>query len=414
MKLDDYKFNPLIWIIISGVFLLRIGTTMSIPFLSIFLHFKVGLELSTTGLIVGVSYLASAIGGFFGGALSDKYGRRFIFAGALLCYALTFVGFGLAACIFESPIIIGTTFGLLNLFSGLCRVWSDTLGQAMLSDIVNPQEKIIVFNLRYTSANVGAAIGPILGALFGISGTMNGFYFAGIIYLVYFVLFMISSKHLQINNTANKNDAVTIVGAATTLYSDKSLCYYIIGGICACIAYTQVEATIGQILVRSFGNANLFNIILTVNAITVICFQIPLTNYCLKKHSPLALMQLGCVFLAGGLFGMAFAELNYVLWIVSQIIFTLGEIFILSIGGVFIDSIAPVELRGAYFGSLGFMQIGKTVGIAMGGILLQILDGKLTLCIFAVIALCTIWFYDKSDKYASQEREMIVIEENRA
>jgi hypothetical protein len=140
--------------------------------------------------------------------------------------------------------------------------------------------------------------------------------------------------------------------------------------------------------------------------------QIPLTSYCLKEHSPLVLMKTGCIFLASGLLVMAFAELNYVLWVIGQIVFTLGEIFIFSIGGIFIDSIAPVKLRGSYFGAMGFIQSGKTVGIVTGGILLQLLGGKLTLCIFTVIALGAIWFYDKSNQYALQDQEMVVLENN--
>ena len=404
MKISNYKFDSLIWIIIVGIFFLRIGTSMSIPFLSIYLHFKVGISLPTTGFIVGLSYLSYIFGGFFGGVLSDRYGRRLILGLSLFFYALTFFGFGLAGSLID-PLIITIIFGILNLFAGLFRIWSETIAQAMLADIATPNQKLNVFNIRYTAANVGNAIGPILGSLIGFSGTMSGFHFTGIMCIVYTMLFTISSKQVREHIKINKSELLTISATASTLFRDKLLMFYILGGIFSFLVYVQLESTLGQIIMQRFGNSDIYTMILATNAITVICLQIPLTKYFLRTYNPLDLMKLGCLFIAAGLIGTAFAGLNYTAYIISQIIFTLGEIFIFSIGGVFIDDIAPAKLRGAYFGSLGFQYLGKTVGSIIGGILLQMLDGTMTLCIFAIISVGTIGFYIKSSKYVLPKQD---------
>lgn len=404
MKISNYKFDSLIWIIIVGIFFLRIGTSMSIPFLSIYLHFKVGISLPTTGFIVGLSYLSYIFGGFFGGVLSDRYGRRLILGLSLFFYALTFFGFGLAGSLID-PLIITIIFGILNLFAGLFRIWSETIAQAMLADIANPNQKLNVFNFRYTAANLGNAIGPIVGSLIGFSGTMSGFYFTGVMCIIYTMLFTISSKQVREHIKINKSELLTISATASTLFRDKLLMYYILGGIFSFLVYVQLESTLGQIIMQRFGNSDVYTMILVTNAITVICLQIPLTKYFLRTYNPLDLMKLGCLFIAAGLIGTAFAGLNYTAYIISQIIFTLGEIFIFSIGGVFIDDIAPAKLRGAYFGSLGFQYLGKTVGSIIGGILLQMLDGTMTLCIFAIISVGTIGFYIKSSKYVLPKQD---------
>lgn len=404
MKISNYKFDSLIWIIIVGIFFLRLGTSMSIPFLSIYLHFKVGISLPTTGFIVGLSYLSYIFGGFFGGVLSDRYGRRLILGLSLFFYALTFFGFGLAGSLID-PLIITIIFGILNLFAGLFRIWSETIAQAMLADIANPNQKLNVFNFRYTAANLGNAIGPIVGSLIGFSGTMSGFYFTGVMCIIYTMLFTISSKQVREHIKINKSELLTISATASTLFRDKLLMYYILGGIFSFLVYVQLESTLGQIIMQRFGNSDVYTMILVTNAITVICLQIPLTKYFLRTYNPLDLMKLGCLFIAAGLIGTAFAGLNYTAYIISQIIFTLGEIFIFSIGGVFIDDIAPAKLRGAYFGSLGFQYLGKTVGSIIGGILLQMLDGTMTLCIFAIISVGTIGFYIKSSKYVLPKQD---------
>lgn len=407
MKISEYKFQPLVWIIIVGIFFLRIGTSMSIPFLSIYLHFKIGISLSVTGLIVGASYLSYIFGGFFGGILSDRYGRRSVLGISLFLYALTFFAFGLGGRL-SDPFVVTIVFGGLNLIAGLFRIWSETIAQAMLSDIALSAEKINVFNMRYTAANLGSAIGPILGAYIGFSGTMLGFYFAGIMCLLYFLLFTVASQGVGQAGTSKQPATITMAETAVTLFRDKVLLYYILGGMFAFLVYVQLESTFGQIIMQRFGNAQVYTMILTTNAITVIALQIPLTKYLLKRYSSLDVMKLGCIFIAVGMVGTAFSGLSCTGYIVSQIIFTLGEIFVFSIGGVFIDEIAPEHLRGAYFGSLGFQYLGKTVGSIIGGILLQMFDSTITLCIFALISFGTIWFYSKSSKCILAQEEPIV------
>ncbi|AJQ29355.1 major facilitator superfamily MFS_1 [Pelosinus fermentans JBW45] len=397
MRINQYKFNQLVWIIIMGIFLLRIGTSMSIPFMSIYLHFTLGISLSETGLIVGASYISHTFGGFFGGVLSDKYGKRYMLGLSLFLYALTFWGFGLSGTMPLEPSIISILFCIINIFAGLFRVWSETMAQAMLSDIVEESEKLAVFNIRYTAVNVGAAIGPIIGAMIGVSGTMLGFYIAGALCMSYFILFMIKSK--TINSVKPSGINIRFSTTAKTLVDDKVLRFYIIGGIFAFLCYVQLESILGQILMQRFGHADVFTIILVVNAVTVIFLQIPLVNYYLKKYSPVYLMKVGCVFIAGGLMGTAFSGMYIPLYIINQIIFTIGEIFLFSIGGIFMDSIAPEELRGSYFGCMGFMYLGKSIGPIIGGALLQYLGSEQALCIFALISLGTICFYTQIEKH---------------
>jgi MFS family permease len=395
MKLSKYNFSLPIWVLLIGILLLRIGTSMSIPFLSIFLHFKVGISLPITGAIVGLSYLSYVGGGIIGGILSDKYGRGKLFGLSLIFYALTFFGFGATASIAGLPTLIACLFCLLNLLGGLFRIWSETLGQAMLADLVEEEQKVAAFSLRYTAINIGGALGPALGAAIGLAGTMTGFYLTGVMCLGYFILFTCIAKNIS-DKINCKSEHVTFSSAISTLLHDKALLYFIIGGLFACLLYVQHESTLGQILVQRFNNSNLFATLLVLNAATVVCFQIPLTNYCMKNtKQPLTIMMSGCLFLFLGFLGMAHAGMSYILYIASEIIFSVGEMLTFPLGAIFVDNIAPKKLRGAYFGATSFQFFGKAIGPALGGFVLQNLGGPFTLSIFATLALVTIFFYHK-------------------
>ena len=96
MKLKKYRLTFFAWVVLAGVLLLRIGTSMTVPFIAIYLHFKAGVSLPVTGMIIGISYLSYSLGGFWGGFLSDRYGRRKILEISLFCYGIVFYGFGLS------------------------------------------------------------------------------------------------------------------------------------------------------------------------------------------------------------------------------------------------------------------------------------------------------------------------------
>jgi hypothetical protein len=61
MKTQAHKFSPIIWCLLAGSLMSRLGIAMTIPFMSFFLHQKLGISLAYTGLIIGSSTLAYAL-----------------------------------------------------------------------------------------------------------------------------------------------------------------------------------------------------------------------------------------------------------------------------------------------------------------------------------------------------------------
>jgi len=401
VELKKYRLSFLAWVVLAGVLLLRIGTSMTVPFIAIYLHFKAGVSLPVTGMIIGISYLSYSLGGFWGGFLSDRYGRRKILEISLFCYGIVFYGFGLST---GNPAIEQTSlifvFLLLNMSAGFFRIWSDTLTQAILGDVVtSAEERITAFNFYYMFVNIGAAIGPVLGTWIGTSGTNVGFYYTGGLCWLYLLLFIFFARKAAQGLPSGINNGkrhISLKLAFSTIIGDKVLRFYILGGIIAYFSYVQQEAILGTILMQRFGDTHIFAMILFVNAVVAILLQMPLVGYLLKKHVPLVIMRNGCIFFVAGLLGMGFAGDSLLLYIISQIFFTVGEILVLSISGIFIDSIAPKDLKGAYFGAMSFCNLGKCAGPVVGGSLLQDFDGSLVLAFFGVFSLLAMIFYHKS------------------
>lgn len=406
---DEINFHPYVWIIIFGVILSRIGITLSVPFLTLFLHEKLKISLFDTGIIVGSSFFAYIIGGFVGGILSDRYGRIRLILVALLTYALGFLGFGFAGVRLHVTSHIIIVFLLLNILIGVSRAWSEAIGQALIADFTTSEQKRAAFSFRYMAANVGAAIGPLLGAILGFSGSMHGFYVTSVFLLAYFVLFFVLTSYYKDYVTDHSsqlkpsNSQVSFVETMHILLRDKALRYFVMGCAIVYFGYVQQEALFGEIILHHFGSTHLFSLMLSVNAVFVILLQVPLVKL-LEDVSPLKNMMVGTFLVALGIAGVGFAGIHVWLYFVSEIIFTLGEMLIFPFSGVVIDSIAPEHLRGAYFGANTFQFIGRAIGPAIGGILLQHFSVASSMLFVGIIVIMSLPFWYQGFRIMQRNR----------
>lgn len=121
------SYHPLVHTLLFGTVMARAASSMSMPFLALYLVATTDMSKGMIGLVIGASSLAGTVGGFIGGTLSDRIGRKAVMQGALFTWAAVFVGFSLVT----HPLL----FLLLNLISGLCRSFYEPVSQALMADL---------------------------------------------------------------------------------------------------------------------------------------------------------------------------------------------------------------------------------------------------------------------------------------
>ncbi len=127
---------------------------------------------------------------------------------------------------------------------------------------------------------------------------------------------------------------------------------------------------------------------LTLNALTVLIVQYPIVAIA-KKYSLVLSLMLGNVLIALSLLSMAF--LHEVIWIAAAVIlFTVGEVLLFSMSDMFIDEIANPDMKGTYFGAMGFTGFGSVAGPLIGGMLLDHFGAVHPIPIFTIIAFLVI------------------------
>lgn len=383
MKQHLQQIHPLAWTIIIGTMFGRLVTSMSIPFLSIYLTQVLGASPTQTGFTVAVSSLAGVLVSFYGGYISDVIGRKIVMLVSVFGWACVFFGFAAAQHLW--------VFFLVNTLNGLCRAVFEPTSRALLSDITPPAHKLLVFNLRYAAVNLGVVFGPIIGLQLGSAKSTFPFLIAGIVYIAYgLVLFLQFRVHRSAMPKPSEARAPKLSAALAVTGRDRVFLPVLLGTIFCVLGYGHFSSTLAQYLAMNTHFANggqLFSYMLSLNAVTVLVVQYPIVRTA-SRFPPIVPLILGniCVALSLLLFGIAD---GVALLMFSVVLFTIGEVLLFTMMDMLIDAIAKPEWKGTYFGTMGFNNLGNVMAPILGGLLLDQFGAVNGPAVFIPLALTT-------------------------
>ncbi|WP_113927812.1 MFS transporter [Bacillus sp. P14.5] len=378
------QFHPIIWVLLTGTVLSRGAMFMTMPFLAIYLSRNMEMHPLMIGLTVGISPLIATIGGFIGGHLSDRFGRKPVLMVSLITISLVFYGFSIA----EHPL----WFILLNALNGLSNSFFEPTSQALMADLTKKEERMKAYSLRYTAINIGAAAGPLAGAYLANLSAESTFVITGSVYLFYAVTLTAFLTKFKLGSSAEIKSNLTFVDALSIVKRDSAFRYLILGIIMVNIGYSQLQSTLPMHLEKELDEGIfIFSILLSINAVMVVFLQMPVSSLA-ERFNPMQTMVAGAIFISLGLTGFGFSN-GWILSIVSVAFLTLGEILIFPANSVLIDRLAPEHLRGLYFGAGQFRKIGHFAGPVMGGFLFHEAGGTIMLWLVSLIALTSLFFF---------------------
>ncbi|QPQ29587.1 MDR family MFS transporter [Lysinibacillus sp. JNUCC 51] len=382
MKLPK-QFHPLVWIILGGTIFTRIASFMAMPFLAIYLHNEIEASPLQIGLTIGIAPLISTVGGFFGGYLTDRFGRKSIILLTIIIWSIVFFGFATAQTVWF--------FVALNALNGLCRSFFEPSTQALMIDFTPPDKRKRLYSFRYAAINIAAVIGPIIGVYISqLSSPSIPFMLTGTMYIIYavFLFFVLNRYEMQ---QPKASTPTKILQTFTILLTNRVLLSFILGAILINIGYSQFDSTLPQIIeLKIVDGTKLYSLLISLNAAVVLLLQLPISILS-ERFSSTATLLVGILFFVFGLLLFGFSN-NYPLYIIAMIIFTIGEIFAFPTMSVMIDEIAPDTQKGTYLGAAQFKNLGGFIGPIIGGWLLTHYMNAM-FPVIAVLVLCSCIFY---------------------
>ncbi|WP_434663676.1 MDR family MFS transporter [Aeromonas sp. NJAU223] len=380
------QFTPLVWIVILGTFMVRTTFFMVWPFLSILLYRDYGLSATLIGLILGATAALSTLVSFYGGWLSDKWGRRNILLFGCLVSALSVALLGLSHQVFW------LAFGVIG--SGLSYGLIDSPGKALMADsLAEPKARELALHLRYFLLNLGAAIGPLLGVSYGLSARQETFLLLSASYLLLGLIFIIGFRLAGCQ--ASRAAGPDMRAVLRVLWLDRGFLLLTLANLLLMLVYAQFESPLIQYLTRAGAPEveHLIGYLVAINALTIVILQFPLlhltANWSTKRR-----LQLGVAFFLG-------AQLQFALgdtaiwwhWMVAVILLSIGECILFPLLNVLVDQMAPEHLKGSYFGAASMSGLGIAIGALLGGWILTHWGGSLLYGVMALLCLAILQLY---------------------
>jgi MFS family permease len=391
-KLKNYygQFHPIVWILLSGTVLARGSAFATLPFLAIYLSRNLDLHPVLIGLTIGISPLSGVVGGFLGGHLSDRFGRKPVMIGSLFMMSLVYFGFMIA----DTP----GWFIVLNALNGLSGSFFEPTSQALIADLTEKSKRMRAFSLRYTAINIGASAGPLLGAYLAVVSAKSAFMVTGIMYFIYVIILQLMMKKYNLGNPVSEGASkVTIANSLKIIGKDKALRYLVLGSIIINFGYSQMESNVPQHLESSIANGVfVYSVMLSINAVMVVLLQMPISHFA-ERFKTMQVMMAGAVFLSIGMLTFGFVT-GWYTGVLAIFFVTIGEILIFPSSSYLVDKLATDELRGTYFGAAQFRKIGHFFGPITGGFLLKEAGATVLFTFIAIAVLGSILFFVQGNK----------------
>ncbi|MDF2609409.1 MAG: major facilitator superfamily protein [Lachnospiraceae bacterium] len=322
------------------------------PFLTLLLTSKIGMGEEQVGLYLLTASISQIPGSLLGGKLSDVMGRKKIMITFMSLAALCFIP---CAIFLDYPSTIMYVPWLLILASFFNSIVGPSSG-AMMNDLTGPENRQAAFSMLYMGMNVGTAIGSIVaGFLFNnyIELLFLGDAATTLISIILLAKFVEETKPTEedfekIDNTRSDEQVESGGMFAALLKRPRLFIFAILNTVFSFIyAQThfsmplQANAIFGEDLgARYFGTFNMINCLEVIFLTTIITI---LT----KKIRPLYNVTIAGIFYAVG-FGMIYFVSNFWTFVLSTLIWTVGEIINATNIGVYLANHTPISHRGRF------------------------------------------------------------------
>jgi MFS family permease len=247
---------------------------------------------------------------------------------------------------------------------------------AIITDILPAEKRQAGFSLQYLGINMGVALGPIIaGFLFN---NLLPMLFIGdaatSLIAVYLVWSNVKETMPESTKTAafTKQEEAEKGSTLNALLKRPQVLLFLLIYIPYCFVYTQHRFSLPLMVQSVFpeNGSEKFGFLMSINALTVLFFTVGVTSLTKKFRPIVNIIFAGLLYALG--FGMIAVISNFYLFMMSTIIWTIGEILVVTNFGVYIADNSPSNFR-ATFSALGSFSwgAGGALGTALGGKYIQ-------------------------------------------
>ncbi|MBK8976721.1 MAG: MFS transporter [Planctomycetes bacterium] len=347
---DAFRGLPATTWALSGIALVNRSGTMVLPFLTLWVTQRRGLDTDTAGWLLGVFGCGAITGNALGGRLTDRIGPAPTMSVAMLVAALAFFVVGQL----EQPLAIGAA-----LFAAGTAVESfRPANGAALVATCPVREHRRAFALNRLAINAGMAVGPTIG---GVLAEID-----------YDLLFAVNAgacalTALGVRGVARHlrtpaHDPTGPTDPTTSPFADRRFLAFLGMTMLTATAFLQSLGTMPLYFREHYGLGEAaIGLLFAINPVLIVLFEMALVH-AIRHRPPLAVIAWGAALVGLGMallpFGrsLPFAAGTLAIW-------TVGEMLESPLVPAWISARAGPARRGRYLGCYG-MAFGVALIVA--------------------------------------------------
>lgn len=327
------------WWLWTSTLVNRLGAFVA-TFMALYLTLDRGYSATYAGLVAALHGLGGVLSSLGGGVMADRLGRR---PTLLIAQASTAVSVALLGFVHDPVAIAGVAF-LVGVASNASR----PAVQAMMADIVRPEDRIRAFSLNYWAINLGFAVSSMAAGFIAEVSYRAGFLIeAGMTMACAILVFLRLPESKPAEpavRTAAPEDSVSL---GTVLRDGR---FMSVVGLSFLIALIFQQGSVG--LPVAMGEAGFtpaeYGMAIAVNGVLIVVLQIPVTRF-IEHRDPRRLLVVSSLLAGYGFALTAFAGSVGVIAL-TVCVWTLAEIVNAPTQTGLVVRLSPVHGRGRYQG----------------------------------------------------------------
>ncbi|NJP52579.1 MFS transporter [Streptomyces sp. SBST2-5] len=329
---------PAFWWLWTSTLVNRLGAFVA-TFLAMYLTLDRGYSATYAGLVAALHGLGGVISSLGGGVMTDRLGRRPTLLVAQVATAVSVAALGFV----HHPVAIAAVAFLVGMASNASR----PAVQAMMADIVRPEDRIRAFSLNYWAINLGFAVSSMAAGFIAEHSYLAGFLIEAGMTLVCAVVVFVKlpeSRPVRSAETIAREDSVSL---GTVLRDHRFMGVVGLSFLIALIfqqAYVGLPVAMG---LAGFSPAD-YGFAIAVNGVLIVALQIPVTRF-IQHRDPARLLVISSV-LAGYGFGLTAFAGSVGVFALTVCVWTLAEIVNAPTQTGLVVRLSPVHGRGRYQG----------------------------------------------------------------
>ncbi|HWJ03458.1 MAG TPA: MFS transporter, partial [Verrucomicrobiae bacterium] len=357
------------WLRVLGDFLTGFGRSMLIPFMLIFLKQAGGFPTWVATLLTAVPQFLQLFSTSWGGVLADFYGRK-----PVMFLSLFGSGAALSLMLSNNYLVVYLGYVAFLVVSNFYR----PAAFAMVTDVVPLELHRDAFAILRTSANLGFALGPLVGGVLFfshrpvvISGTILAYFLTACTVFLMRETISPAAKDPGVEQGSNQRGGSAAVagfklqnplGSLKLLTRDILLLWTVITGVLFLMVQLQMFSSFTVVVNDQFGDAGqTLSYLLLINTAGVVVGQYFVTSYT-RNLSFFTLMKLA-IFAAGLGWGMLLLPMGATRFYLTMVFTTLGEMLMAAGYNPFIAGLAKEGEVAQY---MSFSQTSSILGQMFG------------------------------------------------